>query len=145
MAEAERPSFPLSDEQAKVVSCLLEIELTLTVAGAGRARSRKRSRTPAHEILPLDAMGRCDPSRAAAVLWSLNRTRGAKPGSSSGAQSERIHSSLLARAERYRQFARSFPDGKRWLAFSVLAAKLEKRARQTKLRRSPESDSGVQR
>jgi hypothetical protein len=29
-------------EQAKVVSCLLEIELTLVVAGAGRAR-RKRA------------------------------------------------------------------------------------------------------
>ena len=42
VAETERPSFPLSDEQAKVVSCLLEIELTLTVAGAGRARSRTR-------------------------------------------------------------------------------------------------------
>ena len=68
VAEAERPRFPLSDEQAKVASCLLEIELTLTVAGAGRARSRTRGLTPTHEILPLDAMGRCDPSRAAAVL-----------------------------------------------------------------------------
>jgi hypothetical protein len=77
-SETERPSFPLSDEQAKVVSCLLEIELTLTVAGAGRARSRKRSRAPAHETLPLDAMGRCDPSRAGMVLWSLNQTGGVK-------------------------------------------------------------------
>jgi hypothetical protein len=74
-SETERPSFPLSVEQAKVVSCLLEIELTLTVRDA---RSRKRSRAPAHETLPLDAMGRCDPSRAGMVLWSLNRTGGVK-------------------------------------------------------------------
>jgi hypothetical protein len=74
-SETERPSFPLSVEQAKVVSCLLEIELTLTVRDA---RSPKRSRAPAHETLPLDAMGRCDPSRAGMVLWSLNRTGGVK-------------------------------------------------------------------
>jgi hypothetical protein len=36
VAEAERPRFPLSDEQAKVVSWLLEIELTLRVAGVER-------------------------------------------------------------------------------------------------------------
>ena len=78
VAKTERPSFPLSDEQAKVVSCLLEIELTLVVAGAGRARHRKRTAS-ANGPLPLDAMGRCDPSRAAQVLWCLNRTGGTKP------------------------------------------------------------------
>src|SRR3954471_24349251 len=36
VAKTERPSFPLSDEQTKVVSCLLEIELTLALAGVGR-------------------------------------------------------------------------------------------------------------
>ena len=71
MANTARPIFPLSDEQTKVVSCLLEIELTLAVAALGRAR--------ADGTVPFDAMGRCDPSRAAIVLWSLNRTRRAKP------------------------------------------------------------------
>jgi hypothetical protein len=73
-AKTERPSFPLSDEQAKVVSCLLEIELTLAVAALGRARHRKQSPVSADRALPFDAMGRCDPSRAAIVLWSLNGT-----------------------------------------------------------------------
>jgi hypothetical protein len=76
-AKTERPSFPLSDEQAKVVSCLLEIELTLAVAALG-ARHRKQSPVSEDKTLPFDAMGRCDPSRAAIVLWSLNRTRSAK-------------------------------------------------------------------
>jgi len=79
MAKTVKPSFPLSDEQAKVVSCLLEIELTLAVAGVGRARHRKGSPAPSNGTLPLDAMGRCDPSRAAIVLWSMNRTGRAKP------------------------------------------------------------------
>ena len=73
VANIERPIFPLSDEQTKVVSCLLEIELTLAVAALGRAQAW------ADGTVPLDAMGRCDPSRAAIVLWSLNRTRRAKP------------------------------------------------------------------
>ena len=38
VTETRRASFPLSDEQAKVVSCLLEIELTLAVAVVGRGR-----------------------------------------------------------------------------------------------------------
>jgi hypothetical protein len=74
VTETKRPSFPLSDEQAKVVPCLLEIELTLAVAGVGRGRHRKGSPGPWNGTVPLDAMGRCDPSRAAMVLWSLNRT-----------------------------------------------------------------------
>jgi hypothetical protein len=85
-AKTERPSFRLSEEQAKVVSCLLEIELTLVVAAVGRTRPRNRSRAPADGNVPLDAMGRCDPSRAAIVLWSMNRTGGAKPRSYSRAQ-----------------------------------------------------------
>ena len=48
--------------------------------------------------------------------------------------------SLLARAARYRQFSRSFPDEKTRLTFRVLAAKLEERARQMKLKRMHESD-----
>lgn len=78
MAKTVQPIFPLSDEQTKVVSCLLEIELTLAVAALGRARNRKRSPASADGTLPFDAMGRCDPSRAAIVLWSLNRTGRAK-------------------------------------------------------------------
>ena len=78
VANIERPIFPLSDEQTKVVSCLLEIELTLAVAALDRARHRKQSPESADRTLPFDAMGRCDPSRAAIVLWSLNRTGSAK-------------------------------------------------------------------
>jgi hypothetical protein len=81
-----RPSFPLSDEQAKVVSCLLEIELTLAVAGVGRGRHGAGSPAPSNGTVPLDAMGRCDPSRAAMVLWSLNRTGDARSRSHSGRQ-----------------------------------------------------------
>ena len=86
VAETERPVFPLSDEQAKVVSCLLEIELTLAVAVVGRGRQRKGSPVPSNGTVPLDAMGRCDPSRAAVVPWSLNRTGCTKPRSYSRAQ-----------------------------------------------------------
>jgi hypothetical protein len=78
VANTQRPTFSLSDEQTKVVSCLLEIELTLAVAALGRARHRKQSPASADGTLPLDAMGRCDPSRAAIVLWSLNRTGSAR-------------------------------------------------------------------
>jgi hypothetical protein len=53
--------------------------------------------------------------------------------------------SLLARAARYRQFSRSFPDQKMRLGLRVLAAKLEERARQMKLKRTHESDGGTQR
>jgi hypothetical protein len=74
VAETERPIFFLSDGQTKVVSCLLEIELTLAFAALGRAQHRKRSPVSADRTLPFDAMGRCDPSRAAIVLWSLNGT-----------------------------------------------------------------------
>jgi hypothetical protein len=64
----------MSEEQAKVLSCLLEIDLTLTVAGLRNDRLRGRSRSPAMDgACPLDAMGHCDPSRLAKVLWSLNR------------------------------------------------------------------------
>jgi hypothetical protein len=79
VTETGRASFSLSDEQAKVVSCLLEIELTLAVAVVGRGRHRKGSKAPSNGTVALDAMGRCDPSRAAIVLWSLNRTGCAKP------------------------------------------------------------------
>jgi hypothetical protein len=79
MANTARPIFPLSDEQTKVLSCLLEIELTLAVAALGRARHRKQGPVSADGTVSFDAMGRCDPSRAAIVLWSLNRTRRAKP------------------------------------------------------------------
>ena len=64
----------MSEEQAKVLSCLLEIDLTLTVAGLRNDRLRGRSHSPAMEgACPLDAMGHCDPSRTAKVLWSLNQ------------------------------------------------------------------------
>ena len=76
---AQRRSFALSDEQAKIVSCLLEIDLTLAVASVHDRRHRRRKASAlVTGDLPLDAMGRCDLTRAAAVLWSLNRTGGAK-------------------------------------------------------------------
>ena len=76
---AQRRNFALSEEQARIVSCLLEIDLTLAVASVHdrRHRSRKASALVAGN-LPLDAMGRCDLARAAAVLWSLNLTGGAR-------------------------------------------------------------------
>jgi hypothetical protein len=39
----------MSEEQAKVLSCLLEIDLTLTVAGLREDRLRGRSHSPAME------------------------------------------------------------------------------------------------
>jgi hypothetical protein len=64
----DRPSFSLSNEQAQVLSCLLEIDLTLTVAAVREHQHRrKRVWSVAGENLPLDAMGRCDASRAAVV------------------------------------------------------------------------------
>ena len=69
-----KPKFRMSEEQAKVLSCLLEIDLTLAVTGLQEDRLHKPS--PAQSLAgasPLDAMGECDPSRAAVVLWSLNQ------------------------------------------------------------------------
>ena len=48
---------------------------------------------------------------------------------------------LIARAARYRLYARSFPDEKRRLALRGLAAKLEERARRMKLVRQSRSVS----
>jgi hypothetical protein len=74
LCEQDRPNFQMSEEQAKVLSCLLEIDLTLTVAGLRSDRSRGRGYSPAVEgACPLDAMGHCESSRIAEVLWSLNR------------------------------------------------------------------------
>jgi hypothetical protein len=77
--KADRP-FSLSNEQAQVLSCLLEIDLTLAVA-AVREHQHRRNGVPsaAGENLPLDAMGRCDVSRAAAALWSTNQATGLAP------------------------------------------------------------------
>ena len=62
-----------SDEQAKVLSCLLEIDLTLIATGRRERCLHKRSRkAPMDGSSPIDAMGRCDPGRAARVLWSLS-------------------------------------------------------------------------
>ena len=68
LGEQGRPEFQMSEEQARVLSCLLEIDLTLTVAGL-RNRLRGRSHSSAMEgACPLDTMGHCDPSRTAKVL-----------------------------------------------------------------------------
>ena len=85
---AQRRSFALSDEQARIVSCLLEIDLTLAVASAHDRRHRRR-KASAPGNLPLDAMGRFDLTRAAAVLWCLNRTGGAKRRSGPGRDDKR--------------------------------------------------------
>ncbi len=68
---AERPDFRLSDDQAKFLSCLLEIELTLTVAEIGRQRTGKGA-LPIDRMLLLENVQQCDPTRAAEVLWRLN-------------------------------------------------------------------------
>jgi hypothetical protein len=68
-----RPHFALSDEQAKLLSCLLEIDLTLTVAGIAEDRLHRKNTSPLMAgDSPLDVLGRCDPRQAATVLWSLN-------------------------------------------------------------------------
>ena len=72
LGEQGRPEFQMSEEQAKVLSSLLEIDLTLTVAGL-RNRLRGRSHSSAMDgACALDTMGHCEPSRTAKVLWSLN-------------------------------------------------------------------------
>ena len=83
---ATKPGFQLSDEQAKVLSCLLEIDLTLTLAEV-QAQQHPGREVPSHsEVLSLtsrglalDETGRCDPRRAATLLWSLNRAAGLGP------------------------------------------------------------------
>jgi hypothetical protein len=71
----EKPSFALSEQQAQVLSCLLEIDLTLTVAGVREdllhRRNASRSIIAGHS--PLDALGECDPTRAAVILWCMSR------------------------------------------------------------------------
>ena len=72
-----REGFRLSDEQAEVLSCLLEIELTLvTLRRGGNCLHRRSSRPPMRGSSPIDAMGRCDPARTAKVLWALTRSMG---------------------------------------------------------------------
>ena len=72
--ESWNPAGGLSDEQAKVLSCLLEIDLTLLASGRRERCLHKRNRkTPMDGSSPIDAMGRCNPSRAAGVLRSLSR------------------------------------------------------------------------
>jgi hypothetical protein len=71
----ERPTFVLSDRQAEVLSCLLEIDLTLAVAGMRKDRvPRESSPRSVAGHPPIDALGDCDPVRAAAVLWQLNKS-----------------------------------------------------------------------
>jgi hypothetical protein len=53
----------------KVLSCLLEIDLTLNVAGLQDDQLRRRSHCPAMGACQLDAVGHCDLSRTAKVLW----------------------------------------------------------------------------
>ena len=83
--EQGRPEFQMSEEQAKVLSCLLEIDVTLVVTGFREDRLHRRSHSaPMEGVCPLDAMGHCDPSRTAKVLWSLNQvTNGQGPVRSS--------------------------------------------------------------
>jgi hypothetical protein len=70
-----KPSFALSDQQAEVVSCLLEIDLTLAITGVREDRLHRRDASSAMAgSSPLDALGRCCPKRAAAVLWFLNQS-----------------------------------------------------------------------
>jgi hypothetical protein len=70
-----RPFFRLSGRQAQVLSCLMEIDLTLTLAALENSRHRKLRASPTlTEAVPLESLGRCDPSRAATVLWSLQES-----------------------------------------------------------------------
>jgi hypothetical protein len=77
---AGKPKFKLSEAQAEVLSCLLEIDLTLTLAEVqAQQHPGEGVLSLAGRRLPLDEMGRCDPRRAAALLWSLNRAAGFGP------------------------------------------------------------------
>ena len=75
--EEPRPSFPLSDEQGKLLSCLLEIDLTLAVVEGERPRHHERRRPTTHATVPLDAIGRCDLSsgRHSTLVVEPSRTR----------------------------------------------------------------------
>ena len=73
--KGERPDFRLSEDQAKFLSCLLEIDLTLTLAEVGRQRPAKQDRSrPFGRTLLSEKCPRCDPARAAKALWRLNGT-----------------------------------------------------------------------
>ncbi len=74
---SRRPRFSLSEQQAKLMSCLLEIDLTLAVAPA-RQDCLQRWKPPPWMggDSVLDAMGECDPGGAARVLWFLSQPRG---------------------------------------------------------------------
>ena len=55
------------------ISCLLEIDLTLAVASVHDRRNRRRKASAlVTGDLPLDAMGRCDLTRAAAYIILLS-------------------------------------------------------------------------
>lgn len=72
-----RLNFSLSERQAQVLSCLLEIDLTLTLAAIEGADHRCRGASPelSEAVLP-ETLGSSDPKQAATVLWSLQgRTR----------------------------------------------------------------------
>ena len=75
--DIQRRDFAMSVEQARIISCLLEIDLTLAVVSILDRRHRGR-KGPVAANLPLDTMGRPDLTRTAVVLWSLNRTGGTK-------------------------------------------------------------------
>ena len=73
--KGERPDFRLSEDQAKFLSCLLEIDLTLTLAEVGGQRPAKQDRSrPFGRTLLSEKCPRCDATRAAKVLWRLNGT-----------------------------------------------------------------------
>jgi hypothetical protein len=93
LCEQDRPKFEMSDEQAKVLSCLLEIDLTLVVDGFRERWLHRRSPAPALEgACPLDATGHCDPSRTAKVLFFLNRVAKRLPDSQREQSPGRSHS-----------------------------------------------------
>jgi hypothetical protein len=72
--QPEKPSFQLTDEQAKFLSSLLEIDLTLAVAGLKGSRAhRTRAGSQATGTDPVDALGQCDTRRAGILLWFLNQ------------------------------------------------------------------------
>jgi len=73
-SRSARPNFRLTDEQGKVVSCLLEIDLTLAVAGLRGRRSHLPGLWPSVAAAsPLDVLGRCDARRAGVMLWFLSQ------------------------------------------------------------------------
>jgi hypothetical protein len=70
----EQPEFELSEDQAKFLSCLLEIDFTLTLAEVGHQKTERNLSQSLSRMVVTDETCRCDPIKAAKLLWTLSRS-----------------------------------------------------------------------